>query len=1335
MSSSFNSEGVIVVNCGAASWVAGFADEGGPTLVLPSSTEWSSLEQLWRSTYDSLSVEPSSHPVLLTGSEATPGLAHQTMRFLFDELHVPAFCAMSAPLLALMASNRTTGVVLDVGESATRVIPFFEGHALLGGGLSTTLAGASCDALLARALDSQAAAGAPSHRPLSSEELKTLKETHGFVVEALGGATPVGAPPAAPIIHELEDGTIIRLGAAARSASAEALFRPQLAINSGINVAEGGSVEGGSVEGGSVEGGSARAPLGVHELVHRAVELCSTEVRSELYANILICGGTSLFTGFAWRLEVELRALTGREVRIIATPERMIAPWLGGAQCAELDSFETHWLAKKTYETHAADAATTAAKGASNLRDAEARAAAAGEALVHARFWVPPALTPADAVKQQKAERVADARTRREEDAAARAKTAVLAARGRGEWMAAADEAAPERLVREVWPRLPPGASTGEARQRAIQDWIVPELFEHFLGHDESTKVKRGGRGGGGGGGDGGGSSRGELAADLAAGQFAAGHQARALAATRRLLCLSLCCDEDSLLDRASRPPLDPLVRARAVSFATPLRRSLAASFGDRAPPPEAVAYGISYSQRSAFRQWASRCEATRRAPARWRAAARLGARRRMERAFVRWEGRRLDPIGLRMRAIGWGAQLRCARAFDSWWSASAARANLAQHGPLARARRIWARAAPRAALSRWRAANRAAHARDTNALVARQRLHGGFWRWRSLCAAENAMRRGWRVAHRKHVHAVAQTKVWKAWRREGLMRAAARQVRHTRRHRALRTAWPRWAAHAVRVPRERRTLHSAARWPSDRKRRLAFGRWKAEHKRAFLLGASADLLCAVRARVRICNDAWLRWLGANVRRRHGTVLLMSAEQHQARRQRHATLARTLARWTRLGAAAAARRAAVAHSRRAPLRHFWREALAAGAQQRGERAWRVQTQVRGLRRWRAIHATRTLVHAAMRYDATDRLVDWYRLLCCRRRWRASYLERRRLRLGALGGPAAAKALRRWRQHVYTRLLDARAESRVAAALVRGRLQRVVVRWQRAAHGVALERAEEDAAPRVALHNDAVPQSAVEGVQRQLAARVRLARLKRDAWRRWQRSLARQRSARQVECKVSERVCRLRAQRNGWRRWRAQVAHQRAQQVIQQVPARLLSTRDARKDDPRRGDEIATEEASSRAPRAPRSSPLEQATARLIELNQQIYRAARSSQHAAVAAKFSRENVRGAAAARAGRDQGRDQGRDLALSPRNLEPMDDHVAAPHKQPLHKQPPYEPSPYKLKLARERARAAETYDAAGDGMKLSLKLETEQVERWSQGASPPAATSHLYPRAYRL
>ena len=43
MSSSFNSEGVIVVNCGAASWVAGFADEGGPTLVLPSSTEWSAM--------------------------------------------------------------------------------------------------------------------------------------------------------------------------------------------------------------------------------------------------------------------------------------------------------------------------------------------------------------------------------------------------------------------------------------------------------------------------------------------------------------------------------------------------------------------------------------------------------------------------------------------------------------------------------------------------------------------------------------------------------------------------------------------------------------------------------------------------------------------------------------------------------------------------------------------------------------------------------------------------------------------------------------------------------------------------------------------------------------------------------------------------------------------------------------------------------------------------------------------------------------------------------------------------------------------------------------------
>ena len=47
--------------------------------------------------------------------------------FIFERFNVPSLFIASQGLLSLIASGRTTGVVLDCGDGITQVIPIYEG--------------------------------------------------------------------------------------------------------------------------------------------------------------------------------------------------------------------------------------------------------------------------------------------------------------------------------------------------------------------------------------------------------------------------------------------------------------------------------------------------------------------------------------------------------------------------------------------------------------------------------------------------------------------------------------------------------------------------------------------------------------------------------------------------------------------------------------------------------------------------------------------------------------------------------------------------------------------------------------------------------------------------------------------------------------------------------------------------------------------------------------------------------------------------------------------------------------------------------------------------------
>jgi actin-related protein len=75
------------------------------------------------------------------------------------------------------------------------------------------------------------------------------------------------------------------------------------------------------------------------------------DIRKALYANVVLSGGTTMYPGFADRMQKEIAVLapSTMNVKVIALPERKYSVWIGGSVLASLQSFQKMWISKKEY--------------------------------------------------------------------------------------------------------------------------------------------------------------------------------------------------------------------------------------------------------------------------------------------------------------------------------------------------------------------------------------------------------------------------------------------------------------------------------------------------------------------------------------------------------------------------------------------------------------------------------------------------------------------------------------------------------------------------------------------------------------------------------------------------------------------------------------------------------------------------------------------------------------------------------------------------------------------------------------------------------------------------
>ena len=91
---------------------------------------------------------------------------------------------------------------------------------------------------------------------------------------------------------------------------------------------------------------------GIHDTTFQSIMRCDVDIRKDLYGNVVLSGGTTMFQGIGERMTKELTALapSTMKIKVVAPPERKYSVWIGGSILSSLSTFQQMWISKTEYD-------------------------------------------------------------------------------------------------------------------------------------------------------------------------------------------------------------------------------------------------------------------------------------------------------------------------------------------------------------------------------------------------------------------------------------------------------------------------------------------------------------------------------------------------------------------------------------------------------------------------------------------------------------------------------------------------------------------------------------------------------------------------------------------------------------------------------------------------------------------------------------------------------------------------------------------------------------------------------------------------------------------------